>query len=100
MKKNNFETSSIHELRVFHRAVVAALRAKILAEKRMLEDRLRQLTGQAHVAQKPKRRAYPPVVAKYRNPNQPFQTWAGRGKQPRWLVAELKAGKRLDDFRI
>ena len=24
----------------------------------------------------------------------------GRGKQPRWLVAQLRVGKKLDDFRI
>jgi DNA-binding protein H-NS len=37
---------------------------------------------------------------KYRNPDQPSETWAGRGKQPRWLVAQLRSGKRIDDFKI
>jgi DNA-binding protein H-NS len=27
-------------------------------------------------------------------------TWAGRGLQPRWLTAALKAGKKLDDYLI
>jgi DNA-binding protein H-NS len=27
-------------------------------------------------------------------------TWAGRGVQPRWLTAALKAGKKLDDYLI
>jgi DNA-binding protein H-NS len=27
-------------------------------------------------------------------------TWAGRGARPRWLVAALKGGKKLDDFLI
>jgi hypothetical protein len=30
----------------------------------------------------------------------PSETWAGRGKQPRWLTAQLRSGKLLDDFRI
>ncbi|HTE96912.1 MAG TPA: H-NS family nucleoid-associated regulatory protein, partial [Bradyrhizobium sp.] len=34
------------------------------------------------------------------NPAKPSETWAGRGKQPRWLTAQLRAGKKLDDFRI
>ena len=27
-------------------------------------------------------------------------TWAGRGKQPNWLAAALKSGKKLEDFKI
>ena len=46
------------------------------------------------------RRPYPAVVPKYRNPERPSETWAGRGKTPRWLAALLKSGKRIDDFRI
>lgn len=38
------------------------------------------------------------VPAKYRGPE--GETWAGRGAQPRWLVAALKEGKKLDDFLI
>jgi DNA-binding protein H-NS len=40
------------------------------------------------------------VAFKYRNPKDPSQTWTGRGRQPRWLVAELQKGKNLDAFRI
>jgi DNA-binding protein H-NS len=28
------------------------------------------------------------------------ETWAGRGAKPRWLVAAIKGGKKLDDFLI
>jgi DNA-binding protein H-NS len=27
-------------------------------------------------------------------------TWAGRGAKPRWLVAAIKRGKKVDDFLI
>ena len=27
-------------------------------------------------------------------------TWAGRGAKPKWLVAAIKRGKKLDDFLI
>lgn len=46
------------------------------------------------------RRPYPVVMPKYRNPERPSETWAGRGKTPRWLTAQLKSGRRIDDFRI
>jgi DNA-binding protein H-NS len=38
------------------------------------------------------------VPPKYRSPS--GETWAGRGVKPRWLVAAIKGGKKLDDFLI
>lgn len=40
------------------------------------------------------------VAPKYRNPANPSETWAGRGKQPRWLAAQTSAGRKLEDFLI
>jgi DNA-binding protein H-NS len=40
------------------------------------------------------------VAPKYRNPENPAETWAGRGLKPRWLAAALKTGKKLEDFSI
>jgi DNA-binding protein H-NS len=38
------------------------------------------------------------VPPKYRSRS--GDTWAGRGARPRWLVAAIKGGKKLDDFLI
>src|SRR5260221_13083662 len=38
------------------------------------------------------------VPPKYRSPS--GETWAGRGARPRWLVAPIKGGKRLENFLI
>lgn len=40
------------------------------------------------------------VIPRYRNKTNDDETWTGRGKQPRWLVAELDKGARLEDFLI
>ena len=37
--------------------------------------------------------------AKYRNPNNPSETWAG-GARPKWLAAYLKNGGNIEDCRI
>ncbi|KCZ11152.1 DNA-binding protein, partial [Acinetobacter baumannii] len=37
---------------------------------------------------------------RYRNKNNAEETWTGRGKQPRWLVAEIEKGAKLEDFLI
>jgi DNA-binding protein H-NS len=38
------------------------------------------------------------VPAKYRSPS--GETWAGRGARPRWLVAAIKRGKKMENFLI
>ena len=40
------------------------------------------------------------LPALYRNPKNRKETWAGRGNRPRWLVAALKGGKKLEAFAI
>jgi len=38
------------------------------------------------------------IKPKYRGPS--GETWAGRGAKPKWLVAAVKEGKKIDDFLI
>lgn len=40
------------------------------------------------------------AAAQYRNPSDSSQTWAGRGRQPKWVAEALQDGKTLDDLRI
>jgi len=81
----------------------------ITAQKRQLEQRLLKLNQQQGPGgadnerpAKPtnQRRQYPQVFPKYRNPFVPTETWSGRGKRPRWLVAALKAGGNIEDFAV
>ncbi len=36
----------------------------------------------------------------YRNPDNPSQTWTGKGRKPAWVVEALSSGKMLEDFHI
>ena len=40
------------------------------------------------------------VAPKYRNPQNPADTWAGRGQQPKWMSTQIAAGRKLEDFLI
>ena len=103
MTREDLKSMSLEALWSLHEQVNSVLASKIVAEKAQLERRLQQLGQAPSVAAKKtshERRPYPQVFPKYRNPAQPGETWAGRGKQPRWLTAQLKSGKKLDDFRI
>jgi DNA-binding protein H-NS len=101
MKNDNLKSMSVNELWSLHESVVAELSRKMAAERAILESRLRQLgSAPAGEVEKRERRPYPKVPPKYRNPENRSETWAGRGKQPRWLSAQLRSGKKLDDFLI
>jgi len=101
MKNHELKLMSVDELWSLHELVVAELSQKMAAERSKLESRLRQLhSAENGSVPKRERRPYPKVLPKYRNPQNRSETWAGRGKQPRWLVTALRSGKKLDDFLI
>lgn len=105
----DLETMQFDELWLIHEELTKILSDRILAEKRELEKRFAQL-HQAEIGGNPSsdliptdptsRRKYPKVLPKYCNPLSPSETWAGRGKRPRWLVAALETGHKLDEFKI
>jgi DNA-binding protein H-NS len=86
---------SVDELWALYEVVARELGRKIKAHRSVLEDRLRFL-GEGD---RPKR-SYQKLLPKYRNPSNPSETWTGRGKQPRWLTAQIRSGKELADFLI
>jgi DNA-binding protein H-NS len=89
----------LHELEAQLQIAISAAREReraevkqemaALAEKRGFS--LRELVGRG------KGKA---SVPKYANPDDPSQTWTGRGRKPNWLVAKLKRGAKLDQFVI
>lgn len=40
------------------------------------------------------------IPPKYANPDDPSQTWSGRGRKPAWLQEHLDAGKNLENLVI
>ena len=97
----NLHSMSADELWALYEMVTAELDSKIATELEVLETRLRQLGAVERDRElRQAKRPYPKVPAKYRNPENDRETWSGRGKQPRWLAAELRSGKRLTDFLI
>ena len=99
IKKANFASMSVEELWGIHEEVSKLLEAKMLAEKEMLERRLNSLRDPTAGGLKA-RRHYPPVLPKFANPDEPSQVWAGRGKQPLWVIEKLASGLALEDLSI
>jgi DNA-binding protein H-NS len=93
----NLKSMSIDKLSNLKHQVEAALASKVAETRRALESDLADLT---RFVQTRGRGAGGKVAPKYRNPENPSETWAGRGLRPRWLAAALKRGKKLEHFSI
>jgi DNA-binding protein H-NS len=112
MEKLDLQGMPLDDLWALHEQISSILSERIVVEKQQLENRLVQLTRgkdsksqvlelkAAEMDRERPRRKYPRVFPKYQNPSIPSETWSGRGKQPRWLVSALKAGGKIEDFRI
>jgi len=97
------KTMPIAKLRDLHSKVEAAINEKVSQRRRELEAELSKLARFGGGGKAPKfGRGGPkgPVAAKYRNPENLEETWAGRGLKPRWLTAAIKGGKKLEDFAV
>ena len=44
--------------------------------------------------------AKPAAEPKFRNPENPDQTWTGRGRKPLWFIKAINAGSELAELEI
>jgi DNA-binding protein H-NS len=110
-RKLNLDAMSIDQMWQLHEEISRVLSIRLTSEKRELEKRLAQLRLEKDKLQAVpvdtllrgayrERRKYPRVFPKYQNPDEPSETWSGRGKQPRWLTTALKTGRTIEEFVI
>jgi DNA-binding protein H-NS len=101
------DAMNFDELLTLRAKIEAMIDARVGEERRRLTASLRKLdtiSGAPTATRKSSYRngkAKRTLTAKYRNPANPEETWAGRGLKPRWLTAALKGGKKkLADFLV
>jgi DNA-binding protein H-NS len=95
------KSMSIEKLVALKGQVEAMLSSKVVEQRRTLESELSKL-GRFEGGKSTSKvaRGYGAIAPKYRNPENPTETWAGRGLKPRWLTAAIKSGKKAEDFLI
>lgn len=102
---NNLDTLSLADLKSLRGRVDRAIatyedrkKKEALAEleetARKMGYSLSDLTGVSGVKKRK------PAAPKYANPADATDTWTGRGRKPRWVVAALASGKSLEDLAI
>lgn len=100
-------TARKRQAQLVKRTPVAQVRSKLTRLAKAEGYTIEELFGGTSAAA-PGRKAAPSragrklgkVAPKYRNPENPRETWAGRGKQPRWLAAYTAKGRDLGEFLI
>jgi DNA-binding protein H-NS len=108
----NFEHMGDQELREVMQRVKEALQARFTSRVQEFREFAREAgftvtlskignedlrRGRRHAPQGDRRRGVSP---KYRNPDNPAETWAGRGRKPKWVEGKLATGSSLDDLLI
>ena len=96
-------TMSVERLRDLRGKVETVINAKVTERRHELESALSQLDrfdGRRKSIKSGRGGPRGAVAPKYRNPDNPAETWAGRGLKPRWMAAALKSGKKIDAFLI
>ena len=101
---------SVEELIALRDNIEELIKSRIGAEKKALAAKLeairrfeartlptRDLDSDTPKSFAPRQRYKAP--AKYRNPST-GETWAGRGKRPRWMQKAIAAGHAQEEFRI
>lgn len=102
MKTTDLEKMSHDALWDLHQRILVVLHSKLQSEIRKRQgqiDELDRAFGESPDELLP-RRPYPEVQPKFRNPDNPSETWSGRGKTPRWLTVLTESGRNRDEFKV
>ena len=106
-KPNSIDLSklSLSELQELAKEVETEIVTRRETEKKRVLDQIRELAGSigmtpeellGHQAKGGGAKAQ----AKYRHPDDPAQTWSGRGKRPAWVNEALASGKTLEELAV
>ncbi len=97
--------SDLEELIKLSKSQIQRIRAKKIADTRREIERLAREAGVSlgeifELGDKMPSKKTRSVAPKYRNPDNPAQTWTGRGQKPVWLRFALQQGSKIEDFLI
>ena len=98
----------LNDLLDFQKRVAVAMVERRQTERADLEAKFAALAAEAGLSlddvlglRESRSKSKAPIPPKYRNPQNLEETWAGRGRKPLWLVAQLqKRGVTIKDFAI
>ena len=100
-----YKLDELHELQIRVEEEISRKEKERIYEAR---NRMEQIAGELNMSidevmtfdARKKRKVNTCKAIKYRNPKDHSQTWAGRGKRPKWLQEALDHGAELEHFSV
>ena len=105
-RNGDFEKMSYAELTKMQADIERMKIGKQSSERAALKEKLTKIASDAgfdlhELFSKGTRKGKGSVAVKYRDPKNAENTWTGRGRMPRWMVAATKGGKaKKEDFLL
>lgn len=106
MPEINLTEFSVPELHQLSKDINKEIERRQVEDRRNVSAQMKQLASSIgmtveeilglEMAKKAKTQGQP----KYQNPENPQQTWTGRGKRPNWMKEALEKGKTLEELEI
>ncbi len=100
----DFESMSVKELKEIEARVSRAISIAKERERSELKQRMEEMASNSGFSLNEllggRTNKGKTVAPKYMNPDNASETWTGRGRKPRWLVAKLDQGAKIEDFAL
>ena len=103
----NFDDYTLEQLQALSIVLQSVIRARQHAAKREVSRTILEMANTHDIdiedllrAKKALASQTRPATAKYANPNNPSETWSGRGRNPLWAKHYVQNGGNLDDCLI
>ena len=107
--ESQLESLETHQLVHIQKKIKTLIRKKKSAEKKALIEEFKKLATASGLSisdiawaddgkKVRKTRTVAPSTRSFKNPENPDQTWTGRGRQPAWYIKAKEAGKTDDEL--
>jgi DNA-binding protein H-NS len=97
MRHNELQKMSYKELLKLQERIARAIEKKRVAERAALKKKPNSMAKKAGSGKAREGAPSPSIKVKYRHPTNHSLVWTGRGRRPKWLVAE---GGDVERFRV
>src|SRR5262245_61130024 len=104
MKETQLERMSLKELHDLKNRLEKSIRSRLDSERSEMRERFKRQAEEAGfsladiVGGARGGKGRKSASAKYAHPDDPTLTWSGRGRMPKWLSEQIKAGADRSDY--
>ena len=93
----NLSALNSDELRALQSAVAAEIAKRVLRERADAKKKIREIASAHQIDLKELVEVEPALM--FRNPDNPTDTWNGKGRKPEWFKQYAASGKDTNDLR-